>query len=193
MINRVCVFCASSSKSPESYLQDAADLGRILAQNNIEIVYGGGSVGLMGSLADAALTHKGTVIGIIPEFMVQMEWAHSGVERMEIVTTMHERKSRMVEGTDAVIALPGGSGTFEELLEVITSKRLGLYTKPIIIVNKDGFYNPLIELFDRCISDNLMDIRHQEMWTIVSESHEVIEAINNSVGWSENARKFAAV
>jgi uncharacterized protein (TIGR00730 family) len=193
LINKVCVFCASSSKSPESYLQDAADLGRILAQNNIEIVYGGGSVGLMGSLADAALTHKGTVIGIIPEFMVQMEWAHPGVERMGIVTTMHERKSRMVEDTDAVIALPGGSGTFEELLEVITSKRLGLYTKPIIIVNKDGFYNPLIELFARCISDNLMDSRHQEMWTIVSESHEVIEAINNSAGWSEDAREFAVV
>ncbi len=193
MINRVCVFCASSKKSPQAYLQDAAELGKILAENKIELVYGGGSVGLMGYMADAALEHNGEVIGIIPDFMVEMEWAHPGVQKMEIVSSMHERKRKMVENTDAVIALPGGSGTFEELLEVITSKRLGLYTKPIIIVNVNGFYDPLIELFQNCIRDQLMDIRHLEMWQIVRSSKDAIPAIKNFGEWSQDALQFAAI
>lgn len=193
MIKKVCVFCASSRKSPQLFLQDAAALGKILAQNKIEIVYGGGSIGLMGALADAALASQGEVIGIIPEFMVDMEWAHPAVKRMEIVQTMHERKRKMVEHTDAVIALPGGSGTFEELLEVITSKRLGHYRKPIIIVNLNGFYDPLIAQFERSIADQLMDQRHQEMWTVVSHAQEVLPAINSAGSWPDDALKFAAV
>jgi uncharacterized protein (TIGR00730 family) len=193
VIKRVCVFCASSRKSPKSYMQDAANLGKILAQNNIEIVYGGGSIGLMGAMADAALKLDGSVVGIIPEFMVEMEWAHPGVRNMIVVETMHERKFKMVENTDAIIALPGGSGTFEELLEVITSKRLGLYTSPIVIVNLNGFYDPLIAQFERSIKDQLMDLRHQDMWTVISNSSEVLPAIQNTDEWPDNAIKFAAV
>jgi len=174
-------------------MQDAANLGEILAQNNIEIVYGGGSIGLMGAMADAAVKLKGSVIGIIPEFMVEMEWAHPGVKNMVVVQTMHERKFKMVENTDAIIALPGGSGTFEELLEVITSKRLGYYTSPIIIVNLNGFYDSLIAQFERSIEDQMMDQRHQDMWTVVSNSNEVLPAIQNTDVWPDNAIKFAAV
>lgn len=193
MIKRVCVFCASSRKSPKLYMQDAANLGEILAQNNIEIVYGGGSIGLMGAMADAALKLQGSVTGIIPEFMVEMEWAHPGVKNMVVVQTMHERKFKMVEHTDAIIALPGGSGTFEELLEVITAKRLGHYISPIIIVNLNGFYDPLIAQFERSIEDQMMDQRHQDMWTVVSNSNEVLPAILNTDTWPDNAIKFAAV
>ena len=193
LIKRVCVFCASSRKSPKLYMQDAANLGEILAQNNIEIVYGGGSIGLMGAIADAALKLKGSVTGIIPEFMVEMEWAHPGVKNMVVVQTMHERKFKMVENTDAIIALPGGSGTFEELLEVITLKRLGHYTHPIIIVNLNGFYDPLIAQFERSIEDQMMDSRHQDMWKVVSNSEEVLSAIQDTDQWPDNAIKFAAV
>ncbi len=193
MIKRVCVFCASSKKSPAPYLEDASRLGKILAENKTEIVYGGGSVGLMGALADSVLRNNGEITGIIPDFMVEMEWAHPGVKRMEIVSSMHERKRRMVENTDAVIALPGGSGTFEELLEVITLKRLGKYVNPIIIVNISGFYDPLVALFNRCISDQLMDSRHLDMWQVISDSGQVIKAINNANQWSHNAMQFAAV
>jgi uncharacterized protein (TIGR00730 family) len=174
-------------------MQDAANLGEILAQNNIEIIYGGGSIGLMGAMADAALKANGSVVGIIPEFMVEMEWAHPGVENMVVVQTMHERKFKMVENTDAIIALPGGSGTFEELLEVITSKRLGHYTRPIIIVNLNGFYDPLIAQFERSIEDQMMDSRHQDMWTVVSTSGEVLCAIQDTDQWPDNAINFAAV
>ena len=162
-IKKVCVFCASSSQSAQKYLDDAGLLGQILAENNISVVYGGGAVGLMGALADTVISMGGDITGVIPEFMVNLEWAHPGVKQMEIVRTMHERKNRMVSGTDAVIALPGGSGTFEELLEVITLKRLGLYNKPIVINNLDNFYNPLMTQFERAILDKFMDKRHQGM------------------------------
>jgi uncharacterized protein (TIGR00730 family) len=192
-IKKVCVFCASSSKTPQKYLDDAAALGRILAENEISVVYGGGAVGLMGALADAVLLQQGQITGVIPKFMVNLEWAHPGVKHMEIVNTMHERKNRMIAGTDAVIALPGGSGTLEELLEVITLKRLTLYTKPIVIINLADFYNPLFSLFERAIDENLMDERHRSMWTEIPSSHTIIEAIRNSADWSEDARNFAAL
>jgi uncharacterized protein (TIGR00730 family) len=174
-------------------MNDAAHLGVSLAQNNIEIVYGGGSIGLMGAMADAALKQNGSVVGVIPEFMVEMEWSHPAVQKMIVVQTMHERKQKMVENTDAVIALPGGSGTFEELLEVITLKRLGQYICPIIIVNYNGFYNSLLSQFERSIEDQLMDQRHQEIWTVVERSGQAIEAIQNSSSWPDDAINFAAV
>ena len=190
---KICVFAASSSRAPQAYLDAAGELGIILARNNITIVYGGGSVGLMGKLADGALAHKGKVIGIIPQFMVDLEWARPGLTELVIVSDMHERKAKMVEATDAIIALPGGSGTLEELLEVITLKRLGLYTKPIIIVNTSGYYDPLIELFTRSVNEELMDERHLSMWSVVQNPAQVLDAIMSAADWSEDARKFAAL
>ena len=152
-IKQICVYCSSSNQIAKEYFDDARVLARHLVQQDITLVYGGGSSGLMGCLADEVLTHKGRVIGIIPDFMKQVEWAHTGVTELHVVGDMHERKKKFLDGTDALVALPGGCGTLEELLEVITLKRLGLYSKPIIIVNLNGFYDPLLEMLQRCIDE----------------------------------------
>jgi len=192
-MKKVCVFCASSSKIDTVYLSASKTLGEILAQNNIAIVYGAGAVGSMGYLANGALSKKGKVIGVIPQFMVDLEWAHTGLSELKIVKNMAQRKSLMIKGTDAVIALPGGSGTFEELFETMSLKRLGLYLKPIIIVNIHGFYDPCIELLNRCITERFMNKRHKTMWTVVNSSEEVLPAIWNAPPWPENSRNFAVI
>jgi uncharacterized protein (TIGR00730 family) len=138
MINTVTVFCASSRKSPAKYFRVAEELADILLMHHVGVVYGGGAVGLMGCIADRYIEHGGNITGVIPEFMVKVEWAHPGVKNMLIVQDMHERKKKLVENTDDVIALPGGTGTLEELMEVLALKRLGKY-KPIILLNADGY------------------------------------------------------
>jgi uncharacterized protein (TIGR00730 family) len=165
----------------------------LLADNEIEIVYGGGAVGPMGSLADGALGKGGLVIGVIPEFMFDLEWGHEGLTELLIVPTMHERKELMLEGTDAAIALPGGSGTLEELIETITRKRLGFFLKPIVVVNIDGFFDPLIKQIELCIDQRFMASRHRSMISVVSRPTEVIQAIAEAPPWSQNARRFAAL
>ena len=155
--------------------------------------YGAQGAGLMGAVADAVIEHGGTISGVIPEFMVEMEWAHPGIDQMKIVNTMHERKTRMVADTDALIALPGGSGTLEELLESITLKRLGLYINPIIIINTCNFFEPLLTLFENAIRDHFMDEKHRHMWTVIPSSKEIIEAIKDSIPWTKDARNFAAL
>lgn len=192
-IEKVCVYCASSKQAHPDYYRSAAELGILLAHNGIEIVYGGGAVGSMGALADGALSEHGKVTGIIPQFMVDLEWAHPEISNMVIVKTLHERKQRMIEGVDAVIALPGGTGTFEELFEAITWKRLGLYFNPIIILNTRRFFDPLVELLKRSISEKFMDERHLRMWTVVDEPDQVLEAITKTSAWDKNAREFAAL
>ena len=192
-IQKVCIYCASSRKADGVYFDAADRLGRILAKNGITIVYGGGSVGSMGKVADAALSDGGKVIGIIPRFMQELEWDHKGLSELIIVNDLHERKSQMIAGVDAVIALPGGSGTLEELLEAITWKRLGLFVNPIIIVNVHGFFSPLIKQFDNIIKEKFMKGRHSAMWTVVDTPEDVLAAIKNAPLWDAEARKFAAV
>ncbi len=192
-LTKVCVYCASSKQADGIYRSEANKLGEILAQHQITIVYGGGSVGSMGALAEGALTNNGTVIGVIPQFMVDLEWAHSKLSDLEIVRDMHERKKKMIENADAVIALPGGSGTLDELIEAITWKRLGMFLNPIIIVNTNGFYDPFIAQLEKCVSEKFMDSRHLNMWTIVDKTEDVIPAIQSSPSWYQDARHFAAV
>src|SRR5712664_891093 len=139
---RVCVYCASSRQCDPIYHQAAARLGRELARAGHTTVYGGGSVGSMGHLADAALAAGGRVIGVLPRFMYDLDWGHRGLSELLIVNDLHERKRMMIEEVDAVIALPGGCGTLEELFEAITWKRLGLFTGAIVMVNTLGFYSP---------------------------------------------------
>ncbi|MEE4311348.1 MAG: TIGR00730 family Rossman fold protein, partial [candidate division KSB1 bacterium] len=136
------MYCASSTRVSAVYFEAAKRLGALLAKRDITIVYGGGSVGLMGALADSALERNGVVVGVIPRFMVELEWAHPDLAELVVVEKLHERRERMIEGVDAVIALPGGCGTFEELIEAITWKRLGMFTKPVVIVNIGGYYDP---------------------------------------------------
>lgn len=192
-IRQICVYCASSKKIDEKYMLDADDLASSFIEKDITLVFGGGSVGLMGRLADRMLASGGRVIGIMPQFMKEVEWAHKGLNDIQFVKDMHERKKRFLDGTDALVALPGGCGTLEELLEVITLKRLGLFVKPIIIVNLDGFYNPLIQMLERCVEERFMAPEHLQMWTVVSTSKEVLKAIDAAPDWDEGAIKFAAV
>lgn len=193
MIQRVCVFCASSSRLDECYLRPAYELGQLLAQEGIALVYGGGAVGLMGAVANGALSRGGRVVGVIPAFMAKREWAHKGVTDLIVVQSMNKRKERMRALADALVALPGGSGTLEELLEAISLKRLGLYFGPIVILNTRGFYDPLLLLLDRCIAERFMDPRHRQIWTVVKEPSEVLQAISQSPPWPCNAQRFAAV
>ena len=193
MINKVCVFCASSDYSNPVFLNAAYKLGEILAGESITIVYGGGSAGLMGKVAEGALSKNGKVIGIMPKFMYDLEWGHNGLTELRIVDNMCKRKDLMMKDTDAAIALPGGSGTLEELFEIITLKRLGVYLSPIIIVNINGFFNPCLQLLENAIKENFMDERNKLMWQTVNEPSEVISAIKSSPHWSEEARQFATL
>jgi uncharacterized protein (TIGR00730 family) len=145
----------------------------------------------MGALADAALAAGGRLVGILPRFMDDLEWGHKSLTELRLADDMHQRKRWMIEDVDAVVALPGGSGTFEELLEAITWKRLGLYVNPIVIVNVRGFYDPLRDLLERAIAERFMDPRHREMWTFVEGPEAVLDAIRAAPAWSSEARAFA--
>ena len=168
-IKRVCVYCASSRQCDAAYHDAAARLGRELARNKVTLVYGGGSVGSMGRLADAALAEGGRVIGVLPRFMYDLEWGHRGLSELLIVNDLHERKRMMIAEVDAVIALPGGCGTLEELFEAITWKRLGLFGGPIVMVNTLGFYTQCVSFLESCIERHFMDERHREMWSLVEQ------------------------
>ena len=190
---RICVYCASSAKIDEIYFEATERLAKILVNSGVQVIYGGGGHGLMGKLADTVLAHGGQIKGIMPQFMNEVEWAHKKVTDFEFTNTMHERKAKFLENIDALIALPGGPGTLEELLEAITLKRLGQFTKPIIILNTNGYYDPLIQMLERCVEEKFLRPIHAEMWTFVHQPEEVMSAINQSMEWDENAISFAAV
>jgi len=189
----VCVYCASSRIAHPDYRSAARRLGEVLAGEGVAIVYGGGAVGSMGALADGALARGGRVIGILPRFMAELEWGHKGLSDLELVEDLRTRKHRMLTLSQAAIALPGGSGTLEELLEAITLKRLGLYLNPIVLVNTRGFFTPLLELLTRAVDERFMDPRHLRMWQVVTAPEEVPAALASAPAWSAQARDFAAV
>lgn len=190
---RICIYCASSAKIDEIYFEATERLAKILVNSKVQVIYGGGGHGLMGKLADTVLAQGGQIKGIMPQFMNEVEWAHKKVTDFEFTNTMHERKAKFLENIDALIALPGGTGTLEELLEAITLKRLGQFTKPIIILNTNGYYDPLILMLERCVEEKFLRPIHAEMWTFVHQPEEVMSAINQSMEWDENAISFAAV
>ena len=190
---RICVYCASSAKIDETYFEATERLAKILVNSGVQVIYGGGGHGLMGKLADTVLAQGGQIKGIMPQFMNEVEWAHKKVTDFEFTNTMHERKAKFLENIDALIALPGGTGTLEELLEAITLKRLGQFTKPIIILNTNGYYDPLIQMLERCVEEKFLRPIHAEMWTFVHQPEEVMSAINQSMEWDKNAISFAAV
>ena len=189
----ICVYCASSTQIHSDYFQAADKLGKILAEANITLIYGGGATGLMGQVADSSLASGGKVIGIIPQFMCDEKWEHNGVTELIVTESMHERKEKMALMADAAVALPGGCGTMEELLEVITWKQLGIFTKPIIIVNTNGYYNSLINMLHQSVEENFMRDIHRDIWTVVETPEEVIPAIQNAAKWDKSVRKFAAL
>ena len=193
MIKRVCVYCASSDKVDKVYFDAVTVLAKQLVDSNIQVVYGGGSSGLMGKLADDVLHFGGHVIGVMPNFMKEVEWAHTKVPEFHFVGNMAERKKKFLDMSDALIALPGGCGTLEELFEAITLKRLGLFTKPIIILNINHFYDPLVALLDRCIDEQFMSEKHRNIWQIIDDPAKIIDTINNAPAWSDDAISYAKV
>ena len=150
-------------------------------------------MGSMGCLADAGMAAGGEVVGVIPRFMMELEWQHPGLSDLIVVKSHHDRKRQMLEMADAVVALPGGSGTLEELFEAITLKRLGFFLGPIVLVSTEGFFEPLIRQLDSCVDEVFMDRRHREMWQVVEEPVEVFRAFRTAREWSEKARRFAAL
>lgn len=155
-IESICVYCASSTGSNQAIVDAAAELGRIMAAEGIELIYGGGAVGLMGLIADTVMEGGGRVTGIIPMPLMPREVAHRGITELIEVDSMHARKAMMIDRSDAFIAMPGGFGTLEELAEVLTWAQLGIHNKPIGLLNPDRFYDPLLALFDRCIEDRVL-------------------------------------
>ena len=188
---KICVYCSSSSKIHNIYFKATENLAKEFLKENISVVYGGGGAGLMGHLADTIIDNGGKIKGISPRFMKDIEWTHKRLLDLELVDTMHERKAKFLEGIDGIVALPGGCGTLDELIEVITFKRLGLFTKPIVILNVEGFYNPLKEMLEKCIDEKFMDEKHLNMWKFVDDFEDVIPSIKNAKEWKSDALKFA--
>lgn len=189
----VCIYCASSTQIDGSYFDAARQLGTLLANRQIHIINGAGSIGLMRTISDAALEAGGQVTGVIPSFMVEQGWHHKGLSRLHITETMHERKQLMANLSEGIIALPGGCGTMEELLEAITWKQLGLYVYPIVILNTNGFFNPLLEMLQRATDQHFMRPQHLKIWQTASTPEEAIELLLTTPKWDKSIRKLAAI
>jgi len=190
---RICVYAASSAMVAPEFHDAARQLGETLAGAGHGIVYGGGSQGLMGSLADGALSRGGEVIGVLPKFMADLEWGHPGLTHLDLVEDMRERKHKLLSDSDAVIALPGGCGTLEELFEAITLKRLGLYFNPIVLLNTRDFYAPLQVFLQQVIAEKFMNPMHAGMWSLVDRVDDVLPTITATPKWREDARNYAVV
>lgn len=192
-IKNVCVYSASSTQIAPVYFKVAEELGRLLAEKHINLINGAGCIGLMAATSNAALAAGGTVTGVIPRFMVEQGWHHQGLTRLVETETMHERKQLMADLSDGVIALPGGCGTLEELLEIITWKQLGLYLKPIVILNIEGYYDPLIAMLQNAINGNFMRKEHEVIWQVATTAQEAVECLYHAPAWSREIRKIAAI
>lgn len=192
-IQSVCTYCASSTKIAPCYFQAAEELGRLLAQEKIQIINGAGNIGLMAAISDAALQAGGKVTGVIPHFMIEQGWNHTGLTQTIAVENMHERKQTMADLSDAVIALPGGCGTLEELLEIITWEQLGLYLNPIVILNTNHFFDPLLNMLDKAIAENFMRNQHGKIWLVADEPAEAIQLIRTAPIWDPSIRKIAKI
>lgn len=190
---RICVYCASSRACDSEYHDAARELGSVLAERGYSIVYGGGAVGSMRALADGALARGGTVKGVLPKFMQNLEWGHPELTELHVVEDMRVRKHMMLSESDGVVALPGGSGTLEELFEAITLKRLGLYTRPIILLNTRGYFATLARFLEHVIAERFMDERHLRMWQIVDSPADVPDALENAPPWSADSARFATI
>ncbi len=190
---KVCVFAASSSRIDPAYIKAAGELGTVFASEGVHAVFGGGGIGLMGVFADAMMAGGGSVTGVIPGFMMDEGWGHSGVSDMVVTPDMSERKKTIFAMSDAAVALPGGVGTLEELTEVITLKQLGQFNKPIIIMNVNGFYDHLIEFFEQMYRGNFIRLEHKDIWQIVTTAGEVLPAIVNYTGWHADPKVIARI
>ena len=180
-MKRITVFCGSSFGTDKIYKEQAALLGQTLAKQNIELVYGGANVGLMGAVADGCLNEGGKVIGVLPDFLRSKEIAHTGLTELILVESMHERKTKMNDLCDGVIALPGGFGTLDELFEMITWAQLGLHKKPIAILNINGFYDSLLELMQTMTDKGLLKEVNQKMLLVSDDIEDLLDKMKNYI------------
>lgn len=180
----ICVYAASSTQIDAVYFKAAREIGILLAAQGYGIINGAGNTGLMQAVSDAALERNGFVTGIIPHFMVERGWHHKNLTQLIEVENMHKRKQLMAEKSEGVIALPGGCGTLEEILEIITWKQLGLYKKPIIILNTNGFYNPLLLQLKQALQEHFMHPSHEKLWQVANHPEEAVKWLNQMTDWN---------
>lgn len=192
-IKSVCVYSASSTQINEIYFQAARELGKLIAERQMRLINGAGCLGLMKACADACMESGGKVTGVIPEFMVEENWHHTGLTELITTKDMHTRKETMARLSDAAIALPGGCGTLEELLEVITWKQLGLYMNPLVILNINGFYDPLLQMLHKAVEEKFMRPEHQAIWLTATSPKEALDLLETAPKWNKDIRKFAAI
>lgn len=192
-ITSIAVYCASSNKVRASFVDAAERLGELIAADGRRLVYGDGGIGLMAAVARGALKAGGEVVGVIPQFMVDQGWNNADSTQTIVTQTMHERKATICNISDAMVALPGGIGTFEELLECLTWKQLGLHHNPVVILNTDGYYDKLLACIDLMVDEQMMRPIHKEMFVVVNTPEEVLPAIMNAPEWDPNTRRLAAI
>lgn len=179
-LKSICVYCGSSQRGPSRHQTAALDLGRRMAQAGIELVFGGGRVGLMGQIADGALTAGGRVTGVIPEHLIRAEVGHARVTRLVVTKSMHQRKAAMFRRSDAFVILPGGPGTLDEFFEIVTWRQLRLHDKPILIVDLDGYWRPLIRLIERIIAKGYARPGFRRLFGVVDSIAEVLPALQRA-------------
>lgn len=175
----VCVFCGGNPGRNPAYLEAARSFGEQLARSGLALVYGGAQVGLMGAVADAALAHGGEVFGVIPEFIAAREIAHLGVTKLEVVSSMHERKAKMAERADAFVALPGGFGTLDEIFEILTWSQLGLHRKPCAVLNTAGYFDGLLSFLDHAAEEQLLRPEYRAMLLVESDPARLVQRLRD--------------
>lgn len=189
----ICVYCASSTQIDEAYFRDATRLGELMAEQGIALVNGAGNMGLMAASANGCLSRGGKTIGIIPEFMVKEGWQHDGMTNLIVTADMHDRQATMADCSDAAIVLPGGCGTFAELFELITWKQLGLYLKPIILLNTNGYYDAMDKVLRQAVQQNFMRDVHANLWLMAETPEEALRLALETPDWDAGIRRFAKI
>ena len=190
---KICVYSASSGQVDSSYVEAAGELGRLMAMRGHELINGAGRTGLMGAVTDSMMACGGHTIGVIPQFMVDRGWQHTGMSELVVTADMHSRKETMARLSDACIALPGGVGTLEELLEIITWKQLGLFLNPIVILNVNGYFDPLLALLERAVEERFMRAEHARLWAVAETPAEAIRLVRSEPRWDASIRSRAAI
>ena len=190
-IENVCIFCGSAPDVPQKYKDYAFSLGALLAGQGIHVITGGGSMGLMASVEEGVISSGGRVTGVIPSFMVDAGWLHMGLSSVTCTTDMQERKKKMFDMSDAIVALPGGVGTLDELTEVLTLKQLGMLSCPVVIANAFGFYDPFISQLERQIADRFVGGEYRELWAVASSPADVIALVENFPEWDPSKGKLS--
>lgn len=192
-VSSISVYCASSSKIDPAYMEEAYKVGQLLARVGITLINGAGNMGLMKASSDGCLEAGGRAVGIIPGFMIAEGWCHQGMSEIIETPDMHIRQQKMAEAGDAAIVLPGGCGSMAELFELITWKQLGLYLKPIVILNTKGYYDALLQQLEQAAEEQFMRKEHLQIWRVAQTAEEAVQLATSTPMWDTNVRRFAAV